>query len=110
MGGFILALVLWAVGIFILYSIIKAAINHSEMIKQMRKMNRKMDEMSKLLVQLHAQNGGGVSGSESGASAIERYEPCPACGDAAPIGATACPSCGITLNAEEPPVRRNNDE
>jgi len=109
-GGVIWVLALLVVGIVILYSIIKAAIENSEMIRQMKKMNRKMDDMTKLLVQLQAQNGGGTSGGGTEVAALERFDPCPACGDAAPVQASVCPSCGITLISEPPPNRRNGDE
>lgn len=110
MGGIIWALALWAVGIVILYSIIKAAIDNSEMTRQMKKMNRKMDDMTKLLVQLQEQNSGRASGDGSKGAAIERFEPCPACGDAAPVQASVCPSCGITFISESPQSRRDGDE
>lgn len=89
-----LNLIVWIFLLFIflalLYWVIKSAINDSELITLLRKLNHNLDQKKS--------NEG--NGSNDGKNLSQDKFECPACNIWIPIDSLTCPECGIVLQKE----------
>lgn len=89
-----LNLIVWIFLLFIflalLYWVIKSAINDSELITLLRKLNHNLDQKKS--------NEG--NGSNDGKNVSQDKFECPACNTWVPIDSLTCPECGIVFQKE----------
>lgn len=86
-----LTLIYLALLFFVLFLVIRAAINGSDLARDVRKIRILLETRSV------AEHRTGKDETEEVASEAEEESICPACGEELSAGDNECPACGLTL-------------
>lgn len=97
MAALLFNLILFMIAIFILYAVIKSAINHSEMTESLKNIEQLLQ---KRYADNHESSGMIFKDLKTPSSTEIRIEQCPACQCKVTNRTQVCPSCGLTLISE----------
>jgi len=89
---FIIAAIIWIVGLYFLYIVILSAIDNSNTTKLLREIKNLLEEQNRS--DLNKNNEVKIINYDI---ELGSYELCPACEEKVPSNAKECPSCGLTL-------------
>lgn len=97
MAALLINLILFIISLFILYAVIKSAINHSEMTETLKNIEQLLQ---KRYADTHEPSGIIFKDLKTPSSTEIRIEQCPACQCKVTNRTRVCPSCGLTLISE----------